>query len=329
MAGSESSAIISWDVGVKNLSFCIYTRDHQILAWDDLDTSIRRGTSLAMTVKKMTDYLNDFHDQRLLVFKHRITHCVIENQPKRNPTMRVVSGIIGTFFYMKCGWAPVYYNPVHKLASVDFGAFENVTTNQKKKKARWGSREAASAYRMRKQASIEETRRLLQEYSQFRGWLQFFERHRKKDDLGDTLLMSRAFLKAGEPVEADSESSSDSDSDEEADEPKEEAGTGAGAGAIASCALQVLLRNPIGQKTKTKSNSFEYYKFCLEDRLHKEYGKDGTFQDAIQRVLKSSKAQGILDFKRFLGELPVCSCGTCNIFQWMFTEPHWKHMFQS
>ncbi len=318
----SSSAILAWDVGVKNLSFCVYACDHTILAWDDLDTSIRRGTSLSQTVQKFTQFLDSFcASERFTNLRARITHCVIENQPKRNPTMRVVSGILGTYFFIKFGWAPVYYNPTHKLAGVDLDqAFE--FGNARRRKGRWGSKEAGSAYRMRKRASIEETRRLLQTDPRFRDWLVFFERHRKKDDLGDTFLMARAFLHAPPVVDVEEESSSDESSDESAEEP-----TADEPSAGVRCPLHVFMRaRPSPGKSKTApSDSVEHFKFCLEDRLHKEYGSDKSLQTCIDHIVKKSKAKGIQDFRTNLN----CSCGQCDWVSWILHEPHWKTMFRA
>jgi hypothetical protein len=319
------SAILAWDVGVKNLSFCVYARDHTILAWDDLDTSIRRGTSLSQTVQKFTQFLDIFcASERFVGLRGRITHCVIENQPKRNPTMRVVSGILGTYFFIKFGWAPVYYNPAHKLAGVDLDqAFE--FGKSRRRKGRWGSKEAGNAYRMRKRASIEETRRLLQTDSRFRDWLVFFERHRKKDDLGDTFLMARAFLHAP-PLEVemeddDSSSSTDDHQDEDDEQQQHEEAE------ENMCHLRAFMRaHPSPCKSKTApSNSVEHFKFCLEDRLHKEYGSDKSLQDCVDHIVKKSKAKGIQDFRTNL----TCVCGRCEWTSWILHEPHWKTMFRA
>ncbi len=316
-----SSAILAWDVGVKNLSFCVYARDHTILAWDDLDTSIRRGTSLSLTVQKFTQFLDSFcASERFTNLRGLITHCVIENQPKRNPTMRVVSGILGTYFYIKFGWAPVYYNPTHKLAGVDLDqAFE--FGKARRHKGRWGSKEAGNAYRMRKRASIEETRRLLQTDPRFRAWLVFFERHRKKDDLGDTFLMARAFLHAP-PVEVEVEEDGSSDSSSSDDDCEQNVVEPVGV----DCTVRTLIRShPSPGKSKTAPlESVEHFKFCLEDRLHKEYGSDKPLHDCVNHIIKKSKAKGIQDFRTNLD----CTCGQCDWIAWILHEPHWRTMFR-
>jgi len=247
---------------------------------------------------------------------------VIENQPKRNPTMRVVSGILGTYFFIKFGWVPVYYNPTHKLAGVDLDqAFE--FGKARRRKGRWGSKEAGSAYRMRKRASIEETRRLLETDPRFRDWLVFFERHRKKDDLGDTFLMARAFLNAPSAVlEEDDEDEDEDDSENEdesvvVEEEEQEA-----------CPLRTFIRDhPTPGKSKTApSESVEHFKFCLEDRLHKEYGTEKSLQSCVDHIVKKSKAKGIQDFRAYI---QTCTCGRCDWTGWILHEPHWKTMFRS
>ncbi len=318
-----STAVLAWDVGIKNLSFCVYARDHSILAWDDLDTSIRRGTSLSCTVKKLTEFLDEFcASERFQTVRGRITHCVIENQPKRNPTMRVVSGILGTYFFIKFGWTPLYFNPAHKLAGVDIGAA--MEFGQKTRKRRWGTKEAANAYRMRKRASIEETRRLLQTDVRFRDWLLFFERHRKKDDLGDTLLMARAFLHAPNVVEVEEESESEGEEEDE-----DEADIEMKAEGPVCVRAEFMRAHPRPSKSKSAANdSIEYFKYVLEDRLHKEYGSGSSLADAVEKVMKHSKAKGVRDFRDFLATKP-CACGRCDVIAWMLYEPHWATMFSS
>ena len=308
--------VLSWDVGIKNLSYCCYS-DGCIHAWADLDTSIRRGTSLSTTVKKLCDFLDTFcATPQFQSIRGLINVNLIENQPRKNPTMRVVSSILGTYFYVKYGWTPIYYNPIHKLASIDLG--QTFDSSRKNKKARWGSKEAASSYRMRKRASIDETRRLLETEECYRNWLTFFERHRKKDDLGDTFLMARAYLKSGGVVEKDESEGEEGEVNEEEGESE-----------VTNCPLKVHMNCIlVKQKIKNELTPFGYYKFVLENLLHKEYGTDVTLQQAIQKIMTKSKSKGILDIKSFL-QTHECTCDyKCDWVPWMFHEAHWKTLFK-
>jgi hypothetical protein len=316
--------IITWDVGVKNLSFCVTTSDAtQILAWADLDTSIRRGTSLSATVKKMCDFLDEYtsSNETFRSFVGSVQTCLIENQPKKNPTMRVVSGILGTYLYKKFGWTPLYFNPAHKLTGVDVGQAFEFGSGSKRRKARWGSKEAASAYRMRKQASICETRRLLESVAELRVWLPFFERHPKKDDLSDTFLMARAYSRGTARFVEAAESSSDSESEAE-----EATAASAGAGGGNACVLHRVVSGPCPVKSKKADELLSHAKFCLEERLHKEYGSSDSFDEVVRKIIRTSKCKGIVAFKTFLQER-ACSCGTCNVVTWMFPEAHWRTLF--
>lgn len=338
--------VITWDVGVKNLSFCVTNLDAtRILAWADLDTSIRRGTSLSRTVKLMCDFLDEYtsSNETFRSFVGSVRTCLIENQPKKNPTMRVVSGILGTYLYKKFGWTPLYFNPAHKLTGVDVGQAFDFFSSQiandfgaKNKKggrrARWGSKEAASAYRMRKQASICETRRLLQTETELRIWLPFFERHPKKDDLSDTYLMARAYAR-GSARFVEEEDSSDSDSKSEAEgegEGEDGAGGGGGAGGGAgptTCPLRHILSGPCPVKSKKSDDVLGHAKYCLEERLHKEYGSSDSFDQVVRSILKKSKCKGIVTFRTFL-ESRACICDRqCDIVPWMFPEAHWRTLF--
>lgn len=320
-------SIITWDVGIKNLSFCVTNSDAtQILAWADLDTSIRRGTSLSATVKKMCDFLDEYtsSNETFRSFVGSVRTCLIENQPKKNPTMRVVSGILGTYLYKSFGWTPLYFNPAHKLTGVDVGqAFEfGKGTKKGGRKARWGSKEAGSAYRMRKQASICETRRLLESLEPLRAWLLFFERHPKKDDLADTFLMARAYARGSARfVEAaDEEESSSSGDDDDSDEEDTLLLTNV-------CSLHRLVSGPCPVKSKKPDDVLSHAKFCLEERLHKEYGSLDSFDQVVRGILKKSKCKGIVAFRTFL-ESRTCSCNRqCDVINWMFPEAHWRTLF--
>lgn len=332
---NNHNTVITWDVGIKNLSFCVTNADAtHILAWADLDTSIRRGTSLSVTVKKMCDFLDEYtsSNETFRSFVGSVRTCLIENQPKKNPTMRVVSGILGTYLYKTFGWTPLYFNPAHKLTGVDIGqAFE---FGKKKKKSRWGSKEAASAYRMRKQASICETRRLLETEPCLRTWLPFFERHPKKDDLSDTFLMARAYSRGSArfvEAELDSTDSDSGDGDSESSPPLSSSTTtttttSAGAGGGITCTLQQIVSGLCPVKSKKADELLPHAKFCLEERLHKEYGSLDSLDQVVRKIIKTSKSKGIVAFRTFLQERP-CSCGSCDVVAWMFPEAHWRTLF--
>ncbi len=347
---------IYFDVGVKNLSYIIYTRTHEIIEWDVVDTDVRRKQGLTNIVRKLVDYLKNLCETKLNRYSTQIVYNVIENQPTMNPMMRVVSGIIGTFFYTKYSWKPVYYNPCHKLANVDISqAFESagvtdVNPQDLHKKRRGfkkniqARKEFSNAYRMRKRASIYETRRVLQENAtKYQRWLTFFETHkRKQDDLADTFLMARAFIGSGmsavetlDDPDVDSSESSDTESDgdessDSSDEP--DINETSSTSNVSSCVYREITRANNPTKSKVLSDDYPHYKFCLEECLHKEYGKGVSLNETLNSLVNKSQRKGIKLFRERLRTMS-CTCdGSCggvnSIFSWMFYEDHWKIMFK-
>ncbi len=319
------SVALFWDIGLKNLSVCAYnTSTHEILLWDVCDTGVRGKAGLSQIVRQLVNFLRDFVDTP--AFKRvlpSVVRNVIENQPKMNPTMRVVSSIVGSFFYMRFNWTPLYYNPAYKLMNVDFGALPTAAPPPTgRRRLRRNSTEFASAYRMRKRASIDETRRILETEYAPTEWLTFFERHRKKDDLADTFLMARVYSRAPPTTLEEQESgdflddSSSSSSDDNTAAPEEP-----------TCPLQAVQIPP--KLRKYTAGNLGHAKFCIEERLHKEYASGAEFFTTLERIVQTSKCKGILEFREML---QTCSCeskDTCRreLFTRMFPEPHWKIMF--
>jgi hypothetical protein len=238
--------------------------------------------------------------------------------------MRVVSSIVGSFFYMRFNWTPLYYNPAYKLMNVDFGALPTAAAPPTgRRRFRRNSPEFASAYRMRKRASIDETRRILEKEYASSEWLTFFERHRKKDDLADTFLMARVYSRAPPPPEESGDFLEDSDDDSSSSDDPD----GTTAPEEPTCPLQAV---PIPPKLrKYTEGNLGHAKFCIEERLHKEYASGAEFFTTLERIVQTSKCKGILEFR---GLLQSCSCeskDTCRrqLFTRMFPEPHWKIMF--
>jgi hypothetical protein len=267
-----------------------------------------------------------------------------------NPMMRVVSGILGTFFYTKYSWKPIYFNPAHKLASVDISqAFESagitdVNPNDLHRKRRGHKKntqtrkEFSNAYRMRKRASIFETRRILQnEVTRYEEWLIFFEKHkRKQDDLADTLLMARAFIGSNpnpnhvHDDSPDDNSDADDNSDNSDDSPTD-ADNSDNSPDVKPCVFRETTRTMNPTKSKVFSDDYPHYKFCLEERLHKEYGKGRSLNDVLHELIQKSKCKGIQSFRERLRTM-TCTCnGNCggvnSLYSWMFHENHWEIMF--
>lgn len=342
-----ADAHIYWDIGVKNLSYIVYTRTHEILAWDVVDTGARGKCGMTHLVKTLKLFLDTFvATDTFTSYRGRIRRCIIENQPTMNPLMRVVSGIVATYFYTKCGWEPLFFNPAYKLMNVDIGnAFAvaglesppedvRITKGGKGRRPRKRTPEYATAYRLRKRASVEETRRVLQETPAYAPWLVVFERHkRKQDDLADTFLMARAHERAPMTQEIHVEENPEW-LEEEEDDDASAASSEAAEVAEETCPFVQITQAPAPMKKRVFADDFPHYKFCIEDRLQKEYGKGKQLGETIADIIKTSRCKGIVALRERLDGW-VCTCaqpqecvGRAGVFAWMLHEPHWKIMFR-
>jgi hypothetical protein len=325
----QKMVVLFWDIGLKNLSVCAYRENREIVMWDVCDTGVRGKAGLSAIVQYLSDFLERFSKtESFLEIQGQVRRNVIENQPKMNPTMRIVSSIVGTFFYMKFGWKPMYYNPAYKLMHVNMGTTTTTTTTtgtnkNGRKRTRKGSPEFASAYRMRKRASIDETRRVLENEYAATKWLPFFELHSKKDDLADTFLMARAYFR-GNNTDDDADDDTDGDDDDVGDDVES-----------VTCPIAMLYHTgPPVKKTRTPCTEFPaslgHYKFLLEERLHKDYGADKNLWSVLENIKRTSRCKGIV----LVRDEVSCRC-TCDnadecrmrLWKWLFQEAHWSRMF--
>jgi len=307
-----------WDVGLKNLSFIVYDPEQsEIIEWDVVNTGIQRKVGITQLVKKMVDFLGT-----LTIFNRGIRICVIENQPKLNPLMRVVSGVLGTYIYTKYGIRTIYYNPSYKLMNVNIQeAFDHAGVDFNPQQMGRSKKLRASSYRIRKKASVYETRRILQENSKFHRWIAFFERHRaKQDDLADTFLMARTFNADTEGsagfVESDSESESDAECEPDGDEPEEVVSE-----------IDRILRSPHVGRKKEYDESFEHMKFCLEEKLRKGCSNDKTMMSCVKEIMKSSRTRGIVRLRDYSSKFTEYELE--RFVHWLLPEPHWRVLFRA
>ena len=100
---------------------------------------------------------------------------IIENQisPLAN-RMKTLQGMIAQYFIMKNINNIIFYSASNKL--------KPFLDNQK------------TTYKERKQLGIEFTNQLLDGYSEINGWIDFFSKHSKKDDLADSFLQGLSYF---------------------------------------------------------------------------------------------------------------------------------------
>ena len=175
--------ILSIDVGIKNLSYCILERDDTnsvtIVEWNNVCVVEKcKKNSLEMTVECLLSVLTETFAADM----QKVDVVLIENQPSLvNRLMKTISVVIYTFFnMMKITWGVVesvrFVSAAGKLKCKDA-----LRLNSPK-----------NTYQARKKASVEVAREYLKfNSSRFADW---FEKQTKKDDLSDCLLQGIYWL---------------------------------------------------------------------------------------------------------------------------------------
>ena len=168
--------ILSIDCGIKNLAMCLidpHTR--RIHHWDVSGVPPMHADGVFPCLVR---HLND----RPWVLESKTV--VIEKQPDRNRSMKAVENLLHTYFLVKDpGREVVIWDARHKIPDVAGAG-----------KAR---------YAQRKKASIERARKFIEATEANRCLIPFFDSHKKKDDLADTVMQALSFIdKRPGPTEA-------------------------------------------------------------------------------------------------------------------------------
>ena len=160
--------ILSFDIGIKNLAYCmIDTEDNCILDWNILDCS---GTNETLRVIEKLDQLEYLREADIIL---------LEKQPSFNPKMRNISTAIYVYFILRV------QHEQQRMAKIQMYAAKyklkccDVTIQHKSK----------DKYRQNKNLGVVHTRHLLKTHQDF------FEKHKKKDDLADCYLQAMSYIK--------------------------------------------------------------------------------------------------------------------------------------
>ena len=176
---------IAFDIGIKNLAYCIINSDnYEIVDWNILDISTdKKKNKIYEIMGKIIDTLD--------INKHflELDTILIENQPcMKNPVMKSIQIMIFTYFNMK----KKEYNNIKNIVLVsprtkfkcyegpeDIIQFPNIK----------------SAYTIRKKKAIVCCRWMLEQSKINNYLIEFYNNHKKKDDLADSYLLCMTYLK--------------------------------------------------------------------------------------------------------------------------------------
>jgi len=190
--------ILSFDVGIVNLAYCIL-ENGKILHWEIIERS-KKGSSFtahiaSSGIAELYLTLITQLDQRPHLLD--VDTVLIEKQPSFNPKMRIIAGCLQTYFYIrgvvdktqsKIGRVE-FFSPKHKLKCYD-GPEIDISRNGKIVKGK---------YAQTKKMGIAIARFKLQENNETQQLL-VFENSKKKDDLSDCYLQALTYILFKQPV---------------------------------------------------------------------------------------------------------------------------------
>jgi len=159
--------ILSIDCGIKNLAMCLIDpTNKKIKHWDVSGVPPMHADGVFPCLVR---HLNE----RPWVLES--STVVIEKQPDRNRSMKAVENLLHTYFLVKGPEREVViWDARHKIPDVAGAG-----------KAR---------YAQRKKTSIERARKFIEATDVNRDLVPFFDSHKKKDDLADTVMQALSFI---------------------------------------------------------------------------------------------------------------------------------------
>ena len=159
--------ILSIDCGIKNLAMCLIDPStRKIHKWDVSGVPPLHADGVFPCLVR---HLNE----RPWVLESKTV--VIEKQPDRNRGMKAVENLLHTYFLVQDPTRPVViWDARHKVPDV--------------------AGPGAARYAQRKKTSIERARKFIEATDVNRSLVPFFDSHKKKDDLADTVLQALSFI---------------------------------------------------------------------------------------------------------------------------------------
>lgn len=170
--------ILSFDVGILNLAYCIFNTELlKIEHWEIIKLeNLKDHGKLHVNLITELDKRNHLIDG--------IDTVLIEKQPSFNPKMRIIAGCLQTYFIIRGivdSEIPIknviFFNPKHKLKC--YNGPEMVIDSKAKGK-----------YARTKKTGILICEFKLKEYSECETFIKLFKESKKKDDLSDCYLQA-------------------------------------------------------------------------------------------------------------------------------------------
>lgn len=166
--------VLSFDIGIKNLAYCLLEIDKNsfnILDWNILDCSSTKQTT--DNVREIIKQLNE------LEYLQWADLILIEKQPSCNPKMRIINNCIYMYFMIKTidnnlKTRIINYSPKHKLKCSSITIPKTTKSN----------------YSHNKKLAVEHTKHFIKNTN----WINYFNSMSKKDDLADCFLQAKSYF---------------------------------------------------------------------------------------------------------------------------------------
>ena len=173
--------ILSFDVGIVNLAYCIFDSDLlKILEWKIISLE-----NIKDHCKLHVNLITELDNRKQLT--NHIDVVLIEKQPSFNPKMRIIAGCLQSYFFIRGMIDAEYkmkvikfFSPKHKLKC--YSGPELVIIGKNKSK-----------YSQTKKMGVLICQAKLNEYSESTEIRELFEKSKKKDDLADCYLQALTY----------------------------------------------------------------------------------------------------------------------------------------
>tara|TARA_B100000927_G_scaffold216105_1_gene176361 strand:- start:1590 stop:2180 length:591 start_codon:yes stop_codon:yes gene_type:complete len=187
--------ILSFDIGIKNLAYCILDKHEDnklsIIKWDIIklleDNEKCKGFPLDELTKRLYKQLNSHF------YSYNITKVLLENQPVlKNPVMKSVQMIVFSFFQYQAILLAREINTIKLINAsnkLKVGkTFTEINNNEDIIKIK-------SKYTRNKKFAIEYTYKILQDrIENFETLIEYFKENKKRDDLADAFLQGIYYI---------------------------------------------------------------------------------------------------------------------------------------
>lgn len=210
--------VLSWDVGIYNLSYCILEKNKEnneikIIDWDivnlvDNEEMKKNRTLLFENIPRKL-----YEKPQLL----NVDLVVIENQPSlKNPQMKSIQMILYSYFLILGKVIGNEQNNGSYIDKIDFCSASNKLKvydgpeikleekiSKRKKKVEEVVVQDDSTVKVKKGSALKyaDKKRLAIEHAKYyvhkdnQSYIDFFDNHKKKDDLADSFLQGLYYLK--------------------------------------------------------------------------------------------------------------------------------------